>query len=57
MLSPATTTTLGDVIVGNGLSVTSDGTLSVTNAASGQQGKIIFTKLVDEDLPTERNEI
>src|SRR2546423_12190340 len=46
-LPPATTTTLGGVIVGSGLSVTSNGTLSV-NAAGGVQqlNKIIFAKLL-----------
>ena len=44
-LPPATTTTLGGVIVGNGLSVTSNGTLSV-NASGGttQQNKLLFVK-------------
>jgi len=57
ILQPATTTTLGGVIIGNGLSVTSNGTLSVTTTSSGQLNKIIFTKLVDKGLSTERNEI
>ena len=47
-LPPATTTTLGGVIVGNGLSVTSNGTLSVnsTTGALHQLNKIIFAKLL-----------
>ncbi len=44
-LPPATTTTLGGVIVGNGLTVTSNGTLSVTSSGATQLNKIIFTKL------------
>jgi hypothetical protein len=56
-LPPATTTSLGGIIVGNGLSVTSSGTLSVTSIGIGQKNRIIFTKLLDRDLPTERNEI
>ena len=35
ILPPATTTTLGGVIIGSGLSVTSNGTLSVTSTSSG----------------------
>lgn len=43
-LPPATTTTLGGVIVGNGLSVTSNGTLSVNSSGGTQQNKILFVK-------------
>ena len=43
-LPPATTTTLGGVIVGNGLTVTSNGTLSVTPGGATQQNKILFVK-------------
>ncbi len=48
-LSPATTTTLGGVIVGNGLSVTGNGTLSVISTTSGstQLNKLIFKKIVN----------
>mgnify|MGYP002139980116 CR=1 FL=1 len=44
-LPPATTSILGGVIVGNGLSVTSNGTLSVNPASGGitQLNKIIYT--------------
>jgi hypothetical protein len=46
-LPPATTSTLGGIIVGNGLSVTSNGTLSVNSTSGGltQLNKIIYTKL------------
>jgi hypothetical protein len=44
ILPPATTTRLGGVIVGNGLSVTSDGTLSVTSSPGAQQNKILYYK-------------
>lgn len=43
VLPPATTSSLGGVIVGNGLSVTGNGTLSVT-ASGTQLNKIIYTK-------------
>lgn len=44
-LPPATTTALGGIIVGDGLSVTGNGTLSV-NATTGstQLNKLVFTK-------------
>jgi hypothetical protein len=45
-LPPATTTTLGGVIIGNGLSVTSNGTLSVNSTGVSQQNKFIFAKSV-----------
>lgn len=45
ILPPATTSTLGGVIVGNGLSVTGNGTLSVVNSGGvTQQNKILYTK-------------
>lgn len=43
-LPPATTSTLGGVIVGNGLSVTSNGTISVTASGVAQQNKILYIK-------------
>lgn len=46
-LPPATTSNLGGVIVGNGLSISSNGNLSVNTSTSGgivQQNKIIFAK-------------
>ncbi|WEK20019.1 MAG: hypothetical protein P0Y49_02480 [Candidatus Pedobacter colombiensis] len=44
-LSPASTSKLGGIIVGNGLSVTSDGTLSVSSTSnSSRLNKIIYTK-------------
>jgi hypothetical protein len=54
-LPPATTTTLGGVIVGNGLSVTSNGTLSVNSTTGGlhQLNKIVFAKLVTGGGATE----
>lgn len=53
-LPPATTSTLGGVIVGNGLSVTSNGTLSVTSSGGlTQLNKIIFAKLVTGGGATE----
>lgn len=58
-LPPATTANLGGVIVGNGLSVTSNGTLSVTPSSTTQLGKVVFLKnLYDESLsPSMRAEI
>lgn len=44
VLPAATTTTLGGVIVGNGLNVTSNGTLSVAAGGSTQQNKLLFFK-------------
>jgi len=46
-LPPATATTLGGVIVGSGLGVTANGTLSVTPAGVTQQNKIIYLKRVN----------
>lgn len=43
-LPPATTSALGGVIVGNGLTVTSNGTLSVAPGGPTQQNKILFVK-------------
>jgi hypothetical protein len=47
-LPPATSSTLGGVIVGNGLSVTSNGTLALSTTTNGltQLNKIIFSKLL-----------
>ena len=46
LLPPSTTTSLGGIIVGNGLSITSNGTLSLNGSTGNQQiNKIIFTKL------------
>lgn len=50
-LPPATTTTLGGVIVGNGLSVTSNGTLSVISNGVIQLGKIVFLKNIYDANP------
>jgi hypothetical protein len=45
VLTPATTTTLGGVIVGSGLSVTNVGVLSVASGSGGAQlGKVIYKK-------------
>ena len=45
-LPPATTTTLGGIIVGSGLNITSSGTLSLNgNLVNQQLNKIIYTKL------------
>jgi hypothetical protein len=44
-LPPATTSSLGGIIVGSGLSVTSNGTLSINQGSSTQQNKIVYTKL------------
>lgn len=54
-LPSATTTTLGGVIVGNGLSVASNGTLSVnsTTGAPHQLNKIVFAKLLTGGGTTE----
>ncbi len=43
-LPPATTSTLGGVIIGSGLAVTANGTLSVTCCGSNQQSKFLFVK-------------
>ena len=50
-LPPATTTTIGGVIVGSGLSVSSNGTLSATPAAGGvtQLGKILIEEGYSND--------
>lgn len=50
-LPPATASTLGGVIVGSGLSITSNGTLSVTTTGGSggglaQLNKVIFKKIV-----------
>jgi hypothetical protein len=45
-LPPATSTTLGGVIVGTGLNVTANGTISVTANGVNQQNKIIYKKHV-----------
>ena len=45
-LPPATTTTLGGVIIGTGLTVNSSGVLSVTSSGATQQNKLIFKKVV-----------
>lgn len=47
-LPPATATTLGGVIVGQGLEATPDGTLSVTSGNVAQQNKIFFIKWFEE---------
>jgi len=44
VLPPATTTSLGGVIVGNGLTVTSNGTLSATAGGGTQPNKLLFFK-------------
>ena len=47
ILPPATTSSLGGIIVGNGLSITSNGTLSVTSSGGlTQLNKLIFKKIV-----------
>lgn len=46
-LPPATSTTLGGVIIGSGLDVTANGTLSVTSGSVAQQNKIIYIKRTD----------
>jgi hypothetical protein len=43
-LPPATTTTLGGVIVGTGLTVNSSGVLSATSSGNTQLNKIVFVK-------------
>lgn len=42
VLPAATTTSLGGVIIGNGLSITGNGTLSVNNNGGNQLGKILI---------------
>lgn len=42
ILQPATSTTLGGVIIGNGLNVTSNGTLSVTATGLTQLNKLLI---------------
>lgn len=56
-LPPATTSTLGGVIVGNGLSVTSNGTLSLTASGATQQNKILFFKRLKSNTTTNWDEI
>lgn len=52
-LPPATSSTLGGVIVGSGLSITSSGILSVTpptgNTGLTQLNKIIYTKVINSN--------
>lgn len=48
--SPATTTTLGGVIVGSGLSVTADGTLSSSGAVSSVAGRTGAVTLTTADV-------
>lgn len=43
-LPPATTSSLGGIIVGNGLSVSSNGTLSTSSSGLTQLNKIIYSK-------------
>ncbi len=53
-MPPATPTNLGGVIVGNGLSVTSNGTLSVNTTSGGglkQLGKILYERFNDNTIP------
>lgn len=49
-LPPATTTTLGGVIVGNGLSVTPSGVLSVTPTATSVLNLIVYYKEVSVNV-------
>jgi hypothetical protein len=49
-LPPATTTTLGGVIVGNGLSATPSGVLSVTPAATSVLNLIVYYKEVSANV-------
>ena len=55
VLPPATTTTLGGVIVGNGLSITPTGVLSVNSSVGSValQNKILFTKESNSTLAAE----
>lgn len=48
ILPPATTNTLGGIIVGSGLSVTGSGLLTVTSTSSGlsQLNKLIYKKMI-----------
>ena len=50
VLPPATTTTLGGIIVGSNLSVTSDGTLSIADASTSTKGVIEIA--TDEEAAT-----
>lgn len=54
-LPPATSSTLGGIIVGAGLSISSNGTLSVTNSTGGLQqlNKIVFVKSIGYSSPKE----
>jgi hypothetical protein len=45
-LPPATTTTLGGVIVGNGLTVTPSGVLFVTTSTPGQLNLLVYYKYI-----------
>ena len=45
-LPPATTSTLGGIIVGNGLSITSAGVLSVNSSSSAQLNLLIYYKVI-----------
>lgn len=48
VLPPATNSSLGGIIVGNGLNITSNGTLSVTTTGTGgsQKNKLIIEKTI-----------
>lgn len=45
-LPPATTSTLGGVIVGNGLSATLNGTLTASAGIRSQQGKLLLMRQI-----------
>ena len=52
-LPSATNNSLGGIIVGSGLTITNNGTLSVSSQGGTVQqiGKIIYVKLIDNPLP------
>lgn len=49
ILPPATTTTLGGIIIGDGLSITNNGTLSVTGRNTSSASTLIFYVKSDSD--------
>lgn len=56
-LPPATTSTLGGVIIGNGLNITSAGILSATTSVPTQLNLILFTKIFNAQSPSRIYEI
>jgi len=50
ILTPATTSSLGGIIVGSGLSITSAGLLSVNQTTTSQLGVLVYYKMVGANI-------